>query len=81
MNHTITIHTSDEPLVAVHAEELTLTAELLDHLARWLTTAPPVVLADLASYPVPDPAGPAQLIAELTERATHLHRLAQGGPR
>lgn len=49
MNHTITVDT-DEPVVVVHAEELTLTAELLDHIARWLDTAPPAVLADLASW-------------------------------
>jgi hypothetical protein len=68
----------DEPLVAVYAEDLTLCAELLEHVARWLTTAPAAVLANLATFPVPDPTGPAQLIAELGERAAHLHRLAQG---
>jgi len=81
MNHTVTIHTSDEPLVAVYAEELTLTAELLEHLARWLTTAPPAVLNDLAGFPVPDPAGPARLLVEIGERAAHLHHLAQGARR
>lgn len=83
MNHTVTYTTvtSDEPVVAVHAEDLTLVAELLDHVARWLATAPDAVHADLASFPVPDPTGPDRLLEELGARARHLRHLAKGTPR
>lgn len=80
MNHTFTVD-SDEPVVVVYAEELTLTAELLDYIGRWLDTAPPTVLADLAGFPVPDPTAPERLLEELNTRARHLRHLAKGATR